>query len=232
MRQVAPVEMPSIEPPGDVAGIVDEDIDAGGLFRQPRRVLGFGAVVDAGWSRHRSGARAERSRSASALTMVAAGCGRRAGLAPPPRRSAFRRRPRQCLGGAGGSGHACRADADPWNVSLGMRNECQRIWWGMVSAAVNIALQARCARAQFGPLQGDQDRGQLAGRANHRRVFSMTSAKKQYRIAVIPGDGIGKEVVPEGLRIDRGGRQETRRRPPVRSFRLRLRTTITRSTAR
>src|ERR1700744_899350 len=25
-------------------------------------------------------------------------------------------------------------------------------------------------------------------------------SKKQYRIAVIPGDGIGKEVVPEGLR--------------------------------
>src|SRR5215203_1816235 len=29
----------------------------------------------------------------------------------------------------------------------------------------------------------------------------MSSAKKQYRIAVIPGDGIGKEVVPEGLRV-------------------------------
>ena len=29
----------------------------------------------------------------------------------------------------------------------------------------------------------------------------MNSAKKQYRIAVIPGDGIGKEVMPEGLRV-------------------------------
>ena len=29
----------------------------------------------------------------------------------------------------------------------------------------------------------------------------MSSAKKHYRIAVIPGDGIGKEVVPEGLRV-------------------------------
>ena len=29
----------------------------------------------------------------------------------------------------------------------------------------------------------------------------MSSEKKQYRIAVIPGDGIGKEVVPEGLRV-------------------------------
>ena len=29
----------------------------------------------------------------------------------------------------------------------------------------------------------------------------MSSAKKQYRIAVIPGDGIGKEVIPEGIRV-------------------------------
>ena len=29
----------------------------------------------------------------------------------------------------------------------------------------------------------------------------MSNKKKQYRIAVIPGDGIGKEVVPEGLRV-------------------------------
>jgi len=29
----------------------------------------------------------------------------------------------------------------------------------------------------------------------------MSTEKKQYRIAVIPGDGIGKEVVPEGLRV-------------------------------
>src|SRR6266478_1037753 len=33
------------------------------------------------------------------------------------------------------------------------------------------------------------------------RTFSMSSVKKQYRIAVIPGDGIGKEVMPEGLRV-------------------------------
>ena len=29
----------------------------------------------------------------------------------------------------------------------------------------------------------------------------MTSKKRSYRIAVIPGDGIGTEVVPEGLRV-------------------------------
>ena len=27
------------------------------------------------------------------------------------------------------------------------------------------------------------------------------SARKKYRIAVIPGDGIGKETTPEGLRV-------------------------------
>ncbi len=29
----------------------------------------------------------------------------------------------------------------------------------------------------------------------------MTQTNRVYRIAVIPGDGIGKEVVPEGLRV-------------------------------
>ena len=33
--------------------------------------------------------------------------------------------------------------------------------------------------------------------------------KKQYRIAVIPGDGIGKEVVPEGLRVLEPARKST-----------------------
>src|SRR6202045_2221215 len=33
------------------------------------------------------------------------------------------------------------------------------------------------------------------------KELSMSNEKKQYRIAVIPGDGIGKEVVPEGLRV-------------------------------
>src|SRR3546814_10940894 len=31
-------------------------------------------------------------------------------------------------------------------------------------------------------------------------LFRSSSARRSYRIAVIPGDGIGKEVVPEGLR--------------------------------
>src|SRR4051794_40401752 len=45
----------------------------------------------------------------------------------------------------------------------------------------------------------------IAARSKKRRLpdqkgtFSMS--KKQYRIAVIPGDGIGKEVMPEGLRV-------------------------------
>jgi tartrate dehydrogenase/decarboxylase/D-malate dehydrogenase len=39
----------------------------------------------------------------------------------------------------------------------------------------------------------------LSEKEKARRKLSMS--KKQYRIAVIPGDGIGKEVVPEGLRV-------------------------------
>jgi tartrate dehydrogenase/decarboxylase / D-malate dehydrogenase len=36
----------------------------------------------------------------------------------------------------------------------------------------------------------------------------MTSATRSYKIAVIPGDGIGKEVVPEGMRVvDAAGRR-------------------------
>jgi isocitrate dehydrogenase len=34
----------------------------------------------------------------------------------------------------------------------------------------------------------------------YHAVTHMTD-KKNYRIAVIPGDGIGKEVVPEGIRV-------------------------------
>jgi isocitrate/isopropylmalate dehydrogenase len=30
--------------------------------------------------------------------------------------------------------------------------------------------------------------------------------KKNYRIAAIPGDGIGKEVLPEGIRVLQAGR--------------------------
>src|SRR5438128_7518573 len=65
--------------------------------------------------------------------------------------------------------------------------------------AVNIAVQ-RCARGRFGPLQGNQITG-ISRLTNSLRKLSMGSAKKQYRIAVIPGDGIGKEVIPEGLRV-------------------------------
>jgi tartrate dehydrogenase/decarboxylase/D-malate dehydrogenase len=52
----------------------------------------------------------------------------------------------------------------------------------------------------FGPLQSGFDEP----RSGHGKAIgnrSMSNQKKQYRIAVIPGDGIGKEVVPEGLRV-------------------------------
>src|SRR6267378_4910835 len=52
----------------------------------------------------------------------------------------------------------------------------------------------------FGPLQSPGTSG-MGGSARPSRNLSMSNEKKQYRIAVIPGDGIGKEVVPEGLRV-------------------------------
>src|ERR1700726_1666117 len=52
----------------------------------------------------------------------------------------------------------------------------------------------------FGPLQSPGPSG-IGGSARPSRNLSMSNEKKQYRIAVIPGDGIGKEVVPEGLRV-------------------------------
>ena len=52
------------------------------------------------------------------------------------------------------------------------------------------------------------------------RTFSMS--KKQYRIAVIPGDGIGKEVMPEGLRVIEAAAKKHGVSLVLRSFRLRV----------
>ena len=46
---------------------------------------------------------------------------------------------------------------------------------------------------------------------------------KTHRIAVIPGDGIGKEVVPEGLRVLETAAAQVRHRARIRAFRLELR---------
>jgi tartrate dehydrogenase/decarboxylase/D-malate dehydrogenase len=40
------------------------------------------------------------------------------------------------------------------------------------------------------------------------------------RIAVIAGDGIGKEVMPEGVRVMEAAGDQVRHRPAVRPFRL------------
>ena len=47
--------------------------------------------------------------------------------------------------------------------------------------------------------------------------------KKTYRIAVIPGDGIGKEVVPEGVRALEQAAKQARLCAAVRLVRLRER---------
>ena len=50
----------------------------------------------------------------------------------------------------------------------------------------------------------------------------MSNQKKQYRIAVIPGDGIGKEVVPEGLRVLEAAAKKHGVGRAFRPFRFRL----------
>ena len=52
-----------------------------------------------------------------------------------------------------------------------------------------------------------------------------------YRIAVIPGDGIGKEVVPEGVRVLERRRKSTASTAAV-TISISPPTTITKSTAR
>src|SRR4029079_9258621 len=59
--------------------------------------------------------------------------------------------------------------------------------------AVNIALQ-RCIAVEFSPLH-------FQTRTRRDKTEGSCLMSKQYRIAVIPGDGIGKEVMPEGLRV-------------------------------
>ena len=51
--------------------------------------------------------------------------------------------------------------------------------------------------------------------------ISIGISMRSYRIAVIPGDGIGKEVVPEGLRVLEKAAARFRSRPRIRSIRVR-----------
>jgi hypothetical protein len=37
--------------------------------------------------------------------------------------------------------------------------------------------------------------------SNHQRIGSVQEVTPRYMIAVLPGDGIGKEVMPEGVRL-------------------------------
>src|SRR3984957_12884458 len=80
-----------------------------------------------------------------------------------------------------------------------MRDISLRPRWPRRPRWSDLALQ-RCTLIAFGPLQSQHEIA-LSKRLQPEGIFSMSNAKKQYRIAVIPGDGIGKEVMPEGLRV-------------------------------
>src|SRR3954464_2572428 len=64
----------------------------------------------------------------------------------------------------------------------------------------------RTARASRGAIQPTDDR-RGGGRLQPPSIMQLRSgtvdgaSMKTHRIAVMPGDGIGKEVVPEGLRV-------------------------------
>ena len=60
----------------------------------------------------------------------------------------------------------------------------------------------------------------------------MSKDTKQYRIAVIPGDGIGKEVMPEGLRALEAAAKQASRQAAASIISISPATTITKSTAR
>ena len=57
---------------------------------------------------------------------------------------------------------------------------------------------------------------------DERPANGQKPTNRVYRIAVIPGDGIGKETVPEGVRVLEAAAQEIRLRIAQRRFRLRL----------
>ena len=58
------------------------------------------------------------------------------------------------------------------------------------------------------------------------------ATNRVYNVAVIPGDGIGKEVVPEGMRVLEAAAQALRLRAPAGLARLRLAATTTRKHGR
>src|SRR6185312_13947977 len=67
---------------------------------------------------------------------------------------------------------------------------------GSLRSTLHCSVDLNCSLVHCRAIKQEPSR---AGRIT--RKFSMDSAKKTYRIAVIPGDGIGKEVMPEGLRV-------------------------------
>ena len=80
--------------------------------------------------------------------------------------------------------------------------------------------------------RGERGRGRFSTPRHFRRtggsgiravIPAETLMKKTYRIAVIPGDGIGKEVVPEGVRVLEAAAKRHWLRPHARLVRFRLR---------
>ena len=64
---------------------------------------------------------------------------------------------------------------------------------GALLDGAQLAVEPQRDRAPLG--------GGLEGREFHRGILAILGAMQEHKIAVIPGDGIGREVMPEGVRV-------------------------------
>src|SRR4051812_2011668 len=89
-----------------------------------------------------------------------------------------------------------------WDVSFGRSGKLvggRHVSGQHCTAALHRRAVWSIARRSTGRVWGMAIHLTKTQRTSHPRKLRMS--KKTYRIAVIPGDGIGKEVVPEGLRV-------------------------------
>src|SRR5471032_759524 len=70
----------------------------------------------------------------------------------------------------------------------------------MLMAVLALAHRAVFLAGQSGYGPAEFVAARNASRKSQRRGVQMPNTNRVYRVAVIPGDGIGKEVVPEGVR--------------------------------
>src|SRR6185437_359761 len=177
---------------GNVAGIVDEDVDVGGIFCQLCEIFRLAQVdgVCGGVD----------------LVRLAQPLGQRLELVAAARRQ---HQMRAFLGKRFGGGRAdalrCAGDQDALAAQMKVHGCCLLVGRGSPRARAELlgrrpqSGQHCTAALRRGTVWSIAIRSNVPACRHVHEDVSMS--KKQYRIAVIPGDGIGKGVVPEGLRV-------------------------------